>query len=463
MHHPSDNLNQKQIVILAVVVVVVVAAAAAFVLLKDDENKYNNVELGPIGTYVPIYGNATGDLYVNQDDLDMIQSIIDGEIEWDEVRAPFADANTDGVIDEKDIEIVKKIINVESCTVKYLDYYGDITEVSFPLTNRNIAVTYYQQAEACAILGVLDDVNVASKAATVYGSMWPTLKDAVEWGTTGSSAITDDAVEKFIENDVNLVICTPRTENRELAQRLHSERGIDFIQLWYNGEYCISTIQTMGILMDRQAEAQAYMDYCNEVSDELTSKITDTSSKNILVISGYNAQNDEISILGNERHGSYVLINKYLGNCYYEDGTNQFGFVYHSVEWLVENSSKFDYIVFCMSGNSGYSDDQKTGTYISQDVYNESFEEVVAYFEKTSAYQNGNIVGSEYPNTFGFSAYALLKLIAAQVYTDLFTLEDAVDTLQEWFDDYNVVDIDVTKSGAVSYTGTEYETSYPQL
>lgn len=456
--------NKIKLAVVAIIVIVVIAAVAAYALSNDDDDKkdYSETTIGEIGTYVPIYGNATGDLYINQEDVDMLQQIVDGGMEWDKSKAPYADANQDGKITQEDIDLVKKIINVESCEVMYEDYYGDVTKVKFPLKDVNIAVTYYQQAEACAILGVLDKVNVASKAATVYGSMWPSLKNAVEWGTTGSSAITDDAVEKMIDKKVKLVVCTPRTENRELAQRLYNEQGISFIQLWYNGNYCISTIQTMGILMDQKERSQAYMDYCNGIIKDISSKVTDSMKKSCLVISGYNAQNDQISILGNERHGSYVLIAKYLGNAYYENGTNQFGFVYHNVEWLIENSNKFDYIINCMSGNSGYSDDQSTGTYYTAEAYNTKFEGIASYFEKTDAYKNGNIIGSVYPNTFGFSAYPFLKLIAAQMY-GVYTIEEAYAEIQNWFDNYNVVNIDVTKNGPVSYTGSEYKTSYDQL
>lgn len=456
-------MDKKVTIAIAVIVAVAVIAVAAFVILNNCDKDYNDKEIGEIGTYVPIYGNATSDLYIDKDDVKMLQSIIDGKTIWDKKKAPYADANQDGRITDADVNIVKKIINREPCEVMYEDYYGDVTKVNFPLTNMNIAVTYYQQAEACAILGVLEKVNVASKAATVYGTLWPCLKNSVEWGTTGSSAITDDAVEKFIANDVKLVVCTPRTENHDLAQRLHEERGINFIQLWYNGNYCLSTIQTMGILMDAEDRSQMYMDYCNNIANKLTSKIKDKSQHKCFVMNGYNETTDSITLMSNERHGSYVLINKYLADAYYEQGTNQFGFTYHNIEWLITNSQKFDSIIFCVSGNSGYSDDQSTGTYYTQDVYNKFFESKVSYFEKCQAYKNGMIIGSVYAQTFGFSAYPVLEIIAAQLYPDLFTLDEAMDDLQEWFDTFGVTKIDVRKNGPISYTGSEYEAAYPQL
>lgn len=455
-------MDKKMMIAIAAVVVIAVAACAAYAVNNNNDKGSTPSPIGEIGTYVPIYGNVNNDLYIDNEDVKVLQKMANKEMDWDKDKYPYADANQNGEIDQGDVDIVKKIINKEKCTVYYQDYYGDVTAVNFPLSDRNIAVTYYQQAEACAILGVLDNVTVASKAATVYSDLWPTLNDAVEWGTTGSSAITDDAVEKFIDNDVTLVICTPRTENRELAQRLHEERGIDFIQLWYNGNYCISTIQTMAILMDCQERSEKYKSYCEGIADELSSKITAENKKNILVANGYNASNDQLSILGNERHGSYVLMNKYLGNAYYEDGTNQFGFVYKNVEWLVENSQKFDYIVLCQSGNAGFSNNQTTGEVYTHEEYNTQFEEAVSYFGKVKAYEDGNVIGSVYPNTFGFSAYPFLKLIAAQMYPDLFSLEDAVNDIQEWFDTFGVVSIDVSEFGAYSYTGDGYHANYPQ-
>ena len=79
------------------------------------------------------------------------------------------------------------------------------------------------------------------------------------------------------------------------------------------------------------------------------------------------------------------------------------------------------------------------------------------------AYEDGNIIGSVYANTFGFSAYAFLKLIAAQLYPDLFTLEEGIEEVQYWFDNFNTTKIDVTKVGAYTYTGDGYKTSYPKM
>ena len=105
------------IAVVAVIVIAIVAIAAFFVLNNDSKKDYSETTIGEIGTCVPIYGNATSDLYINDDDVNMLQQIVDGDLIWDKKKAPFADANQDGVIDSKDVSVVKSIINKEKCTV----------------------------------------------------------------------------------------------------------------------------------------------------------------------------------------------------------------------------------------------------------------------------------------------------------------------------------------------------------
>lgn len=453
----------KRIVIVAVVIIIVAIAAVAYVALDDDDDSkkdFSETAIGGVGTYVPIYGNATGDLYINQDDVDMLQQIVDGDLVWDKTKSPYADANLDGSITEADIQIVKNIIDSKSCTVYYENYFGEPQKINFPLVNRNIAVTYSQQAEACSILGLMDNIKVASRAATdLYSNLYPHLKEAVPWGSTGSSAIDDDAVEKFLNNDISVIVCTPRTENKEICDRLSSERNMDIIMLWYAGEYAIPTIQTMGILFDAQDKSQKYMDYANGITEDLKTKITDNVKKSILVVRNATASSGNVRLMVSDIHGSVYMIDTYLGNAYKTDTTNQFGFLNVTTEWVIENNQKFDYFALIWYP-AGYADGDNG--YNTQADYNSSFETVTSNLERTNAYRNGNIVSTSYDNMFSFSAYAFLKILAAQIYPDLFSLEDAIKDLQNWFDTVDICNVDVSKDGTYIYTGSNYKTSYPQ-
>ena len=102
---------------------------------------------------------------------------------------------------------------------------------------------------------------------------------------------------------------------------------------------------------------------------------------------------------------------------------------------------------------------------ITQEQYNERFDAGVDGYQQTSAYKNGNIFAMPYDMLGGISGYGLVLTIAFVMYPDLFTLEEAQDKLQQWFDEFTVSGqvgdgINVRTMGAYMYTGTYYQTSY---
>ena len=464
-------MDKQTTTIIAVVAVVAVVAVAAFFVLGNNSKDYSDTEIGEIGTYVPIYGNATGDLYIDKEDVAMLNQIIDGKMTWDKKKAPFADADQDGKITSKDVDLVKKIIDKEKCTVYYLDYYDEVEKVNFPLVDRNIAVTYYQQAEACNILGLMDNIKCASLAAAgQYCTLYPhlkTLTDNQKFGTTGSSTLNDDAIEKIIANNVTVIVSTPSTQNYEPTKALREDKGIDTINLWYNGAYCYSTLMTMGIFMDRIDKVEDYMDFCDDVVKKITSKISDKDKKDILLMDSYYASSAKYSFIASDANGSFTMINRYLANVYSADDASQFGFVQRDIEWLTANQAKYDAVVIAPTP-CGFRDLRVDGTYqpgeyYSRTDYNAQCEAQFETLERTNAHKNGNLIITSYDNTFGYSTYAMLPIIAAQLYPDLFSLEDGLEILQDWFDNINKADIDVDKQGAFSYTGSVYKVSYPQV
>ncbi len=466
-------MDNKIAAIIVAIVAVVIVAAAAFVLLGNNSNSekdYSDKTIGETGTFVPIYGNANSDLYIDKEDVKMLQSIVDGKTIWDERKAPFADADQDGWITSKDVDVVNKIINKEKCDVYYLDYYNEVEKVHFPLTDRKIAVTYYQQAEACNILGLMDNIKCASLAAAgQYCTLYPHLSELTAdqvFGTTGSSTLNDDAVEKIVSNGVTVVVSTPSAANQEPTKRLREEKGIDTINLWYNGAYCYSTLMTMGIFMDRVANVEKYMDYCDGIVKKISGKISDDKRKDILLMDSYYASSGLYWFIASDANGSFTMINKYLANVYSDKDASQFGFVQRDIDWLLSNQAKYDAVVIAPTpcGFRDYRDADNVyhaGSYYSRDTYNKQCETQFATLEKTNAYKGGDLIVTSYDNTFGYSTYAMLPIIAAQLYPDLFSLEDGLKSLQDWFDNINKASIDVKTQGAFTYNGTAYKTSYP--
>lgn len=453
-------MNTKILVIAVIAIVVIAGAAVAVYALSGDDDDNEKLD---VDASVVIYGNANNDAYIDDKDTDFVQSILDGDATWDSAKNPFADADTNGKIEQADVDLINKIINNEKTTIWYKNYFGEDQKISYPLTDRKICVTYWQQAEEMAILGTWDQVVVASANVTDRNGLLYDLDGVTTIGTVGSSKITEQGVEAIKANDVDLIVATPSNAVKTTCDQLISE-GMDVVYLWYAASYCIPTIMTMGILMDQEDRAQAYAEYCNKVETD----INDTLSKNNIdkakVIVPCCFENEQarissaggIDVLSGDNAGAYYLINK-MANAYHASDVDSWGYSYRSPEWFAQNSSDFEWIVECESG-AGFA--KTNGDFYTQEAYNQRFEKNLTYFEDTDAYKNGKIIGSTFDFLSGFSGYAMLPVICAQMYSDQFSMEDALDNLQYWFDNFTVAHVNVTEDGGYRYTGSAFNAAY---
>lgn len=127
-------LGKTQIIAIAVAAILV-AGGVGFFLLNNGGNKESPGK--KIESTLALYGNANNDLDVNDEDLALIDEIISGEKKA--VNYPLADANKDGVVDEKDKALVTKIKNQEPCTVYAVSYTPDgkqtFVSIEYPMKN----------------------------------------------------------------------------------------------------------------------------------------------------------------------------------------------------------------------------------------------------------------------------------------------------------------------------------------
>ncbi len=413
-----------------------------------------------VSATVPVYGNANNDLYINSDDVKIIQAIADGKTAWDKEKIPYADANCDGKVDSADVTLVNNIISKTKSTVYYKNYFGENQALNFPLKNRKICVTYWQQAEEMAILGEWQNVRVASANVTERNGLLYDLSNVKTIGTVGSSKITDAGAEVITNEGIDLIVATPSSTVKETADKFIA-KGVDVVYLWYAAEYTIPTIMTMGILMDKETKAKEYYDYCSSVESKIVDKVGGNKA-NVLVTCLFEDEASRYSskggmdVLSGDQAGAYYLINK-IGNAYHADDTDNWGYSYRSTEWIIANDT-FDWIIDCESG-AGFAN--VDGHFFTQDAYNERFEKNVIYYKGTNAYKSGNLIGSTFDFLSGFSGYAMLPVIASQMYGDsVYSMEEALGNLQYWFDNFTAADVDVKSQGGYRYTGTEYKTSY---
>lgn len=447
-----DN-KQMIIIIVAVIAVAAVAIGAFFILGGNSSEKGDTT----IDAKVVIYGNANNDSYIDKDDVKFVQSILDGDFAWDRSKNPFADANCDGQITSADIDQINMIINNESGKIYYLNYFGEAQEISYPLKNRNIAVTYWQQAEAVAILGQWGNVKVANAYVTqIKGNQYP-CEGIVEVGTTGSSAksVDDNGIAAMIKAGINLIIATP-TEAVKTGCEKVVVNGVqaDAIYLWHMGNDSIPTILTMGIMFDEEERAEAYADFCYGLIEKVQKRLSGHDKLDIIVTTMYANQASKTGITvcsGVGREGTCTVL-QYLGNVYNNwTGINDFGMATYQQDWFLGEGNKFDVIFMAYSSVDQFTYDQEE--------FNDYFLDFIEYFKNTKAYNNNGMMGAPYIFA-GYSSYSMLMYAAWMMYPDVFTLKEAQDTLQTWFDKFTVADVDVVEDGVCFYTGDEYETLY---
>lgn len=126
--------DTTKLLAIALVAVIVVGGVAAFLVLGGDDDGDKKEITGRL----QVYGNVDNDDHIDSDDLKAFDNMKDN---WDREKYPYADANRDGVLDDKDKEIIQKLVNGESCDVLYINGLGEVAEVRYPVKKIGIAGT----------------------------------------------------------------------------------------------------------------------------------------------------------------------------------------------------------------------------------------------------------------------------------------------------------------------------------
>ena len=160
-------MNRNAILLVAAIVAVIAIAAAALLLLNgngsDDGNK-DVPDAQPIA--LSIFGNANEDQAIDQKDLDLINSLIG---KGNASSYPYADADRDGSITEKDASIVRKIIAGEETQVTFIDQYYLVTgETRYVTVDYPLKDIVTQNADMLLLTMMIDaDDQVAGFVANV--------------------------------------------------------------------------------------------------------------------------------------------------------------------------------------------------------------------------------------------------------------------------------------------------------
>lgn len=266
-------MNRKMIAAVAVVLVVVIAGAAyAITSLGSGDDKKNSVEYD---VALSIMGNANEDNYLNSEDTKIIQNIIDKK--YSQEGYEFADANDDGVVDEKDLEIVNKLISNEETEAIVVDQDNNKVKVQFPL--KNIISINSEMLPILIYIG--GDKKVAGYISSEYEVAQSIMDNGFSKKLDGSRAITAASYSSIVEIDSKLsaeggigaILCLNDSALGNFADQVNTAQ-IPVIKIkCSNPVASIDAALTLGYLIGGECKDKAY-EYVED-SYEVLNKIND--------------------------------------------------------------------------------------------------------------------------------------------------------------------------------------------
>ncbi len=276
-------MNNKTIAI-AVVAILLIAGASAFLLMRGDDVGSSRVMLDET---LDVYGNANGDWTIDQKDTELIQKIIDDDtIDWRNLY-PFADANHDGEVDQEDIDQTNALIQGKAEYVNMHDGLGNYKHVR--CNPERIAVDQIQICEYISIMGQGSKVVCGDFPASILGNAFYFDQKIKSYGSNSAPDY-----EKLRSMDVDLYLTFYTSSYDEKATKLNNTDVV------YLGLYLTDTLDLErssfvkaflkgGYIFNDEKRAKEYVNWLLETRDEIKSisdKVDEKNRKNVL-ITGY--------------------------------------------------------------------------------------------------------------------------------------------------------------------------------
>ncbi len=440
-------MDKKMQAIIGIVVIVVVIAAA-FVILNNGNKSNDNGGDDPIDdgatqwpSRVLVYGNANNDDYLNMNDVYFIKDLI-SKGNWDSEAYPYADANCDGKLNEDDVTYLQDLLAGKSMKMYYTNVYGDTSYFNYPLGDRQICVTRNYGFMMCELLGIYDHITGGTTTAIgLSESRYPGCSSLTNLGAWNSSDLSS-LTENFLASDCSVII---GHLSKDLYEKVHASGKIaDHILLYANTQVydnidIVTSMMTLGVLFDRGQEARAYAAYWDNMNSMIQDRVKDLQKYTDIICYEPNATETGIDTLG-ETPGAYYGDVWNIMHLPLEDIADHDKDGYYKTE--IENVLKKnpDVIFICMtSGRTDYTPEQAQAL----------FEEYAAHFKESDAYKNKMIFGFNYETMGTYIGVSALGLLASYVWPGSFDEGDGWNMLQEAYDTFTVLDIDVRQAGGL--------------
>ena len=293
-------MDKKSMAAVIVVMILIIAAVSAFVAL-DDKSIDNGEPTVLDNAELKVYGNINGDRYIDDRDVSIIKDLIKEGKTADEY--PLADANQDGVLDSKDLDVVEAVANGESTTIWHINYHDvdadgamdeEVVSSKFPITS-TIMTGSPHSFMLTFILGIVDEVKGACYSGTVdkalFGDYYLNQEKVeklgsksyaipFEDGKVGSSDIIAKKGVTALITDWNKIYITNEKD--------FENAGIDVIRVAaasVDEPVMKHSALLLGLLFQKIDRANEYLEFSENMMENITSLVKDVDKKKVIVSS----------------------------------------------------------------------------------------------------------------------------------------------------------------------------------
>lgn len=435
-------MNGNTVKIVAVVAVIALVAGGIGAVMYF--NKGTERPKIDIDAALEVYGNADNDFNIDNDDLDVIKKIINGDEGYNLTKYPLADADNSGAVDQDDLDIVQNIIDGKKTTVRHINHTTDTTK--YPsgtyVAKTSWPVKKFIGTGGANTLLIYELVGVKNKIAAInYSPSSPPdsvlYKDYLKMDSVGDSTnyIMEDKLQKCLKKDseISAVIGFDNKNflngDQGLTEaEIESEYHIDVVRIQHaavNPDAYASALLLVGFLTQEEYNAQDVAQWManiykeiKEKTDAIQTKVKVNATSYYTYLSNRNSDYADVTVMAG---GEYVLGTGSTASRYFEGAKKDLA-IYNT-----ENQSD---VIIALRTGSGF---LKASWYDSPDKYNvANMKENLGHFSEFNAYKNGKVwhISGDMP------VVARVLYSAAIMYPDLFTMDYANEKHQEFVDTF---------------------------
>lgn len=433
---------KKEFIAIAIAAIVVVSAVGVYFFVSADNDDGSDDSQNVLkDTRLVVYGNANHDDYLDEEDVQFIQDIIDEKSTWNKTTNYFADTNADGEVTIDDVELLEKFLNKEKAKMYYQSWDLEVKSVNFPMTG-NVSGNLDSTLLMGSIVGFYDRVThlLQDQASinAISGEMYPGASSKVK--SIGTYPYT---FENVVASGVKIVLGNPYCFDETFLKRISESSDINVVLLpqdmVVNGESWSTTIVTLGVMMGLEENTKDYIDYCDSVQEKIDLALGGTTAEDqltyLITLQPTSKVTVDVDIHGTgpEMYGDVYTMEILPLKCAMEP-RGASGYVSVEVEEFLQVNP--DVIIIDTFG------------YVFSDSYDEeahqaAFEEMASIFSKTDAYKNGMVFGVAYECYGSIPGIAGILLLASMIWPDEFDADEGWAILQEFYDKFTYLEGDI--------------------